>query len=74
MKITIDEINKRITVEQPVIIQELLNFLTSHNIDLNEYTLDTTVYAYYPYIPSYPVCPSTPTIYPIITYDTNTTK
>jgi hypothetical protein len=58
MKITIDEINKRITVDQPVVIQELINFLTSHNIDLNEYTLDT----------------STPTIYPIITYDTNTTK
>jgi hypothetical protein len=73
MKITIDETNKRITVEQPVIIQELINFLTSHNIDLNEYTLDTNGYVYNPCIPSYPVWPTFPT-YPVITYCSSDTK
>ena len=70
MKITIDETNKRITVEQPVIIQELLNFLTSHNIDLNEYTLDSNMCVYNPCIPTYPVWPTSP----IITYCSSDTK
>lgn len=60
MKITIDFDNKLITIEQEIIIQDLINKLNSLNINFNEYKiLVNTQYIYtFPYynqqIPSYP--------------------
>lgn len=51
MKITIDFDNKIITIEQEIIIQDLINKLNSLNINFNEYKiLVNTQYIYtYPY-------------------------
>jgi hypothetical protein len=47
MKITIDFDNKLITIEQEIIIQDLINKLNSLNINLNEYKiLVNTQYIY----------------------------
>ena len=61
MKITIDETNKRITVEEEVLIRELLSFFESHNINANEYKLEGIKTIYSPY-PVYPIAPIAPTV------------
>ena len=59
MKITIDNTNKTIKVEEPVNLLELSNYLATLNIPLNEYSLISTI-VYYSYIPSYPYYPVAP--------------
>jgi len=59
MKLTIDETNKKITVEEPVNLHEFIQYLHFRNIHVEEYILDVnntiTYIPYYPWIyPQYP--------------------
>lgn len=62
MNLTIDTINKTITVNATVNITEFLDSLISLNINLEEYSITSNPIMYYPTIPYYG---------PVPTYDPN---
>lgn len=71
MKITIDKVQKIVTVHESENIAEVIDFLTKAGIDLKEYKLNTenqTIYIPYQQPTVTPYYPVWPQIYPTITY------
>lgn len=67
MKITIDKVQKTVTVHESENIAEVIDFLTKAGIDLKEYKLvveNNNVFIPYPVYPTYPVYPQFPTVQP----------
>lgn len=68
MNLTIDTINRTITVNATVNIKELLDSLANLNINLEEYSIVSNPITYYQSIPYYDV--SSPTYNPPVFYTT----
>ena len=68
MKITIDKVQKTVTVHESENIAEVIDFLTAAGIDLKEYKLNvesqTVFIPYSTPMPVYPIYPAYPTVQP----------
>ena len=70
MKVTIDKVQKTVTVHESENIAEVIEFLTAAGIDLKKYKLNVQSQPIFiPYsipMPAYPVYPVCPTVQPYL--------